>query len=90
MTAARCQSPTEHLALVTEGPRTVQANFLRTLALGLLGREGDARQCLNSITSGALSRVDAYSARWLARFLEGQQRQPGATDGGSQGPTTTP
>ena len=34
----------QHLALVTEGPRTVQARALRTLALELLGKGADARR----------------------------------------------
>jgi predicted membrane-bound spermidine synthase len=82
------ESAAQHLALVTEGPRMVQAQLLRTLALGLLGRAGDARQCLNSIGFNALSPVNAYSARWLARFLQGGQRQSGAADSGPKVPAT--
>ena len=79
-----------HFALVTDGARMVRAQLLRTLALGLLGRQGDARQCLNSLGFNALSSVDAYSARWLARFLQSKQGQSGAVDDGRKVPTTAP
>lgn len=70
----------QHLALVTEGGRMVRAQLFRTLALALMGRDGDARQCLNSLSFNALPPVDAYSARWLARFLQSKQGQSGAVD----------
>ena len=70
----------QHLALVTEGRRMVRAQLSRTLAFALLGRQGDARQCLNSLRFNPLPPVDAYSARWLARFLQSKQGQSGAVD----------
>ena len=71
----------EHLALVSEEPQRVKARLLRTLALGMLGREADARQCLDSIEPRSLSPSDAYSARWLGSFLRLQPRGPAARDG---------
>ena len=59
----------QHLARVTEASRIVKARLLRTLALGLLGRNDEARQTLNSIELGGLSASDAYSAAWLKRWL---------------------
>jgi spermidine synthase len=64
------ESGAKHLAFVTDGPRKVQAQLLRTLALGLLGRERDARDCLDSIAVDGLSSVDAHSIEWLAHFLQ--------------------
>jgi hypothetical protein len=72
----------QHLALVTEGTRLVRARLLRTLALALLGRAGDAHQCLDSLRYNALSPVDAYAARWLARFVQSKEGQSGALDDG--------
>jgi hypothetical protein len=80
----------QHLALVTEGTRMVRAQLLRTLALALLGRQGDARQCLNSLRFNALPPVDAYSARWLARFLQSKQGQSGAVDDAHKVSATAP
>jgi predicted membrane-bound spermidine synthase len=80
----------QHLALVTDVPGTVMARFLRTLALGLLGNEAEARQCLNSIDPSALSQLDTYLARWLGRFLQRGQHRPGAADGGHEVPATAP
>ncbi len=84
------ESAAQHLALVTEGPRMVQAQLLRTLALGLLGRGADARDCLESIGFSALSPVNASSARWLARFLQDVQRRSSAADSGPKVPATAP
>jgi spermidine synthase len=67
-----------HLALATEARRSVKARLLRTLALGLLGRETEARACLGSIAPGEMSTANAYSARWLERFLRGGPRRSGA------------
>jgi predicted membrane-bound spermidine synthase len=61
----------DHLARVTDGPRTVQAGLLRALALGLQRKVDEARSCLDALNSTSLSPVDAYSANWLARFLHG-------------------
>jgi spermidine synthase len=78
----------KHLAVVTAGSRKVQAQLLRTLALGLLGRERDARDCLNSIAVDGLSPVDAYSIKWLAHFLQRGERRADSAD--SHKPATAP
>ena len=80
----------QHLALVTDVPGTVMARFLRTLALGLLGKEAEAGQCLNSIDRSTLSQLDTYLARWLERFLQRGQRRSGAAEGGHEVPATAP
>jgi len=80
----------QHLALVTEAIRGLQARLLRTLALGLLGREAEARQCLDSIDRSALTPVKAHSAEWLERFLRGSQRSSGAAGGGQNVPAAAP
>ena len=66
----------QHLALVTEGPRIVQADLLRTLAFELLGRQSDARQSLNAAALRPLSATDRYSINWLAQSLERQSANP--------------
>jgi hypothetical protein len=71
----------QHLALVTDGPRSVQARFLRTLALGLMGKEAEAGECLNSLDLSALAKVDTHLARWLEHFLQDGQRR--SSDAGS-------
>jgi len=68
----------QHLAAVTEGPRTVQAALLRTLAFELLGRQSDARQSLDAAASRPLSATDAYSVNWLAQSLERAERESSA------------
>jgi len=80
----------QHLALVTEATRSLQARLLRTLALGLLGKEAEARQCLDSIDRSALTPNKARSAEWLERFLRGGQRPSGATGGGQKLPAAAP
>ena len=80
----------QHLALVTDGARMVRAQLLRTLALASLGREGDARQCLNALRFNALPPVDGYSARWLAHFIQSKQGQSGAVDDAHRISATAP
>jgi len=72
-----------HLAGVTEGPRAVHAQLMRTLALGMLGRQAEARALLTSLASGALSPADTESVRWLAGFLRRAQAAPA---GGPEAP----
>ena len=79
-----------HLAFVTTGPRAVRARLVRTLALGLLGKENEARGCLHSLAAQPLSPADAYSAEWLARFLADGQRRPGVTDAGQNAAAVAP
>ena len=79
-----------HLAVMTGGPWKVRAGLLRTLALGLLGREAEARECLNSIGPGELSPVDAHSAKWLERFLRGATHRASGPGVGPKAPVTTP
>jgi spermidine synthase len=79
------EAAAQHLALVTGGPRAVQAQLLRTLAFELLGRGVDARQALDAIASEPLSRGDAYSARWLAKSLNRTEREPGPPNGRGNG-----
>jgi predicted membrane-bound spermidine synthase len=74
----------EHLASVTMGSRAVQAQLLRTLALGLSGREPEARRCLESVAGAGLSAVDASSVQWLARFLQHGVRRPEAARAGQR------
>jgi len=67
-----------HLAHVTDSRRDVQARLVRTLALGLLGREVEGGQCLGLIDRSKLSPADAFAAQWLERFLqEGQLHSVG-------------
>jgi len=73
------QSAAEHLAFLMDTPRGLQARFLRTLALGLLGKEDEARQCLNSIDHNALPRGAAYAAGWLDHFLQDKERRSGGS-----------
>ena len=80
----------EHLALATEAPRRLQVQFLRALALGLLGKVVEARECLSAIDLNALSPADAYSAGWLDRFLQGVERRSGAANGGQKAPAAAP
>jgi spermidine synthase len=61
----------QHLALATEPRRSVQARLLRTLALGLSGREAEARECLSSIKPGEPTPVEVEAIGWLRRFLAG-------------------
>ena len=61
----------QHLALVTEGGRGGRARLFRVLALGLPGREAEARRCLHAIEPGTLSPSQARSAAWLERFRQG-------------------
>ena len=84
------QGAAQHLALVTETPRKVRAQLLRTLALGLLGREAEARQCLSSIEVSSLSPVNSYSAMWLERFLQGRQRGSEAVGDDHKTPAAAP
>lgn len=64
------EAAAQHLALVTEGPRTVHAHLLRTLAFELLGRQADARESLNAAAFRPLSATDTYSVNWLAKSLD--------------------
>jgi predicted membrane-bound spermidine synthase len=61
----------QHLALVTEPRRSVQARLLRTLALSLAGREAEGRACLSSIEPGEPTPVEVAAIGWLGRFLSG-------------------
>jgi spermidine synthase len=45
------EAAARHLALVTEGPRTAQAEALRSLALELLGKAADARRSPSAVQS---------------------------------------
>jgi spermidine synthase len=80
----------QHFALVSEAPRTMKARLLRSLALDLLGMNAEARQCFDSVDRRALSPVDAYSARWLDRFLQDEQRQSGAAGDRDEAAGTAP
>ena len=84
------EAAARHLALVTAGPRTVQAKLLRTLAFLLLGRPADAREALNATAFRPLSPVDANSVRWLAQSLERTERGAGVPNGGGKRPETGP
>jgi hypothetical protein len=68
------EAAAQHMALVIEGPKVVQAQLLRTLALGLLGRQADARAALKVITPRPLSAVQASSVRWLEHLLDSVDR----------------
>lgn len=90
MSARDYETAAEHLAFVTEASRSLQARLLRTLALGLLGRDDEARQCLNSIDHNALSPGAAHTAGWLDRLLQGVERRSGAANGSQKAPTVAP
>ena len=79
----------QHLALVSEGPTKVRAQLLRTLALALLGKLTDARDCLNSMPFNTLRPADAACADWLAHFLRSEQRRKQNAEGGGGKPPTT-
>jgi hypothetical protein len=85
MSARDYEAATQHLALVTEGPKAVQAELARTLALQLLGRPAEARESLNAAAVRPLSSGDAYSARWLAQTLDRAERNPSAANGRGKG-----
>ncbi len=70
----------EHLAVVKMGPRAVQAQLLRTLALGLAGRAAEARTVLDSLAGAPLSAVDTTSAQWLGRYLRRESSRGGPPD----------
>ena len=92
MSARDYEGAAQHLALVTEASHLVMARLLRTLALGLLGREAEASQCLDSLDFRTLARSDAYSALWLRHFLQRRQRPfPAAVEphGASNGNAVT-
>ena len=84
------EAAARHLALVTEGPRTVQAKLLRTLAFLLLGRQADAREALNATAFRPLSPVDTNAVRWLAQSLGRTERRTGVTNGRSDRQETAP
>ncbi len=72
-----------HLAAVDAGPRAVQAQLLKTLALELLGRTAEARQSLDGLRSRPLSAGEADSAGFLGRLLaRTREASPGPSHAG--------
>ncbi len=65
---------TEHFALDKGTTLVVRTQLFRALALGLLGKMEDARQCLNAIDARALPPSHAYSLQWLGHFLQDRPR----------------
>jgi spermidine synthase len=89
MSQREYEAAEQHLALVSDGTAKVRAQLLRTLALALLGRLTDARDCLDSMAFNTLRPADAACADWLAHFLRSEERRKqNAAAGGGKLPTT--